>query len=60
MLNCCESEFGAAVRMGQEGASMVILGSLVNGIATVFGGVLGLLFKRRMPVTYRRERAEPQ
>ena len=28
---------------------MVILGSLVNGIATVFGGVLGLLFKRRMP-----------
>ena len=35
--------------MGQEGASMVILGSLVNGIATVFGGVLGLLFKRRMP-----------
>lgn len=28
---------------------MIILGSLVNGIATVFGGVLGLLFKRRMP-----------
>ena len=28
---------------------MIILGSLVNGLATVFGGVLGLLFKRRMP-----------
>lgn len=28
---------------------MVILGSLVNGLATVLGGVLGLLFKRKMP-----------
>ena len=27
---------------------MIILGALVNGIATVFGGVLGLLFKRRV------------
>lgn len=32
-----------------EGVAVIILGSLVNGIATVFGGVLGLLFKRRMP-----------
>ena len=28
---------------------MVILGSLVNGLATVLGGVFGLLFKRKMP-----------
>lgn len=28
---------------------MIVLGALVNGIATVFGGVLGLLFKRRIP-----------
>lgn len=27
---------------------MIILGALVNGIATVFGGVLGLIFKRRV------------
>ncbi len=27
---------------------MIILGALVNGIATVFGGVLGLVFKRRV------------
>ena len=27
---------------------MVILGALVNGIATVIGGVLGLVFKRRV------------
>lgn len=27
---------------------MIILGSLVNGILTVIGGVLGLLFKRRV------------